>query len=236
MRAKTFAVVKESIATGGHCDAVGSAQVPANYSSDCVEASNVVPIRRDRDMSAREAHRIVARVSLGKHSMLFRLGNDAAERAHAIDELSVMLKKADGAKKVPFDMRFCRCIAATALDELAIDMCFECKGAGVVRDHDHGTLEGKQPMKPCPSCGGARRRRYNEDERIGKLAVEFRIQMRLDCESQIEEKRADTEIAKQLRGHKWAHRMIESIEMAKGILLESERIATEETANMLERW
>jgi hypothetical protein len=236
MRAKTFAMVKETIATGGMADAVGSAQIPANYSSDCVEPSNVVQMKRERDVSASDAHRIVARVSLGKHSVLFRLGNDAAERAHAIDELSRILKKSDGPKKVPFNMQICRCIAGAALDELAFDTCAECTGRGVVRDHDNETLEGKQPMKTCPACGGARRWRHNEDGHISSLAKAWRIQVGVRCETQIEERRADAEIATQLRANKSMHRMVECLEYAKSILLESERIAVEETATMVERW
>lgn len=217
---KAFARTKEEIATTGLCDAVGGAQV-----------AEVYQIARGRNLDAAEAHRIVAQVSLGKHSILFRLGNDARERKGALDELTAMLRGAKtkrGEMRFPFNMRISRCIAGVALNELAIDMCFDCKGAGVVPDHDIAGLEGRQPMKVCPACMGAKRRRYGEDERVLSLAKEW-------CAQHGGAPEDATVIAETFRSERRMEEMVSAINYAKGELITCERVATEETAKMLER-
>lgn len=227
MRAKTFALVKESMARGGEAGAVGGAQVAEVFQIPTAAHTRVVGMHKvrvegGRNLDADGAHRIVAQVSLGKHSVLFRLGHDPKERAGVIDELSIMLKRSrNKGRTVPFSMKVCRLIAAAACDELALDMCPTCWGAGEVRMKG-AEIEGRQPMTVCPTCSGAKRRRYTEDERIARLAKAWGGDAKRN--------------AKELRAHKRLHEIIAAIDSAKGMLIESERVAVEEVARMSERW
>lgn len=229
MSAKPFSFIKESLAA----DKPATAQ--AAGAAMCAEIYEFPKKQGGRDLTANEAHRIVALVSLGKKTILFRHGNRAEERLGAIDELSVILKNAkhrNGRRKVPFDVVTCRCIAGVALAELAIDMCPACMGAGQVRMTNQ--TEGRQPMMACPTCSGKLKRVYKEDERVDSLAAEWLLQHPQEPEEkQTEIRRA---IAKDLRAHPKLSDLTDAIDYAKKRLIEAERVATEETARMLERW
>jgi hypothetical protein len=230
MKAKLFAMLKERIAAGGLSAEVGGAQVAEVY--------QIEKAKKGRDLSAEDAERIAADVGLGRKSMLFRLGNHPLERAGVIDQLGESLKRAEGrhgGRIVPFNIALCRCIAAVAIDELALEMCFTCKGAGQVRDHDHQKLEGKQPMKPCPTCAGAKRWRYGEDERVKNMAKAWTSQAGMRFESEAECLDAQRAVAEQLRSDR-LQALINSIEYARQRLLAAERVAVLETAGMCERW
>jgi hypothetical protein len=194
-----------------------------------------------RNLEANEAHRIVAMVSLGKKSILFRLGNHPLERVGIVDELGAIIKSTknkQGNLRFRFDFRVCNCIAATAIDELAKDQCFTCNGAGVERDHDVQALEGPQPMRVCSACMGAKRRRYSEDERVLNLAKEWILAFQESTWHKAD--RAGREdmiatIANGIRRHRKLHEMMSATDFAKGKLIECERVAAQETGAMLER-
>lgn len=227
---KFFGFIKESIAANriATAQATGAAMCPEVYQLPRAEGG--------QDLSPNEAHRAVMLVSLGKKSILFRHGNDAGERTGAIEELAAMLKKARdrrGLARVPFAQQICACIAGAALYELAVDKCFACNAAGEVPDHDVKQLEGRQPMRVCPSCMGARRRRHTEDERIQCLAKEW---VQAFPAQRVDDPEAVTIVAKSLRNHARLRELLLGIDYAKGILLEAERVATENTARMVEKW
>lgn len=231
MNPKAFALTKESLAA----DRPEAAQ--AAGAAMCAEVlqfpATKNPDTNGRNLEAVEAHRIVAQVRLGKHSILYRLGNDASERAEAVDELATILKRAKdkkGQSRFGFDVRICNCIAATAIDELAFDNCKPCMGSGVVRDHDLPALEGRQPMRVCGACQGQKRHRFTEDQRITKLAEEWVRAFGFGQEV------ADLHIiAKGIRRHKRLRDILGAVDYAKGELLTCERVAVEETGLMLER-
>lgn len=230
MRRKTFALVKEAVATGSHADALGGAQVAKVYQiperpHKVRHGRSTVAVSGGRNLTANEAHRIVALVSLGKRSVLFRIGNDVRERGGAIHELATFLR--DRKDKTPFPENVRRCIAAAALDELAHDKCPVCKGRGVIPMV--ADAEGRQPMAQCPSCAGSLKRRYSDDERILKLAREW-------ANVNPKEPGDVTVIAGELRKHPRLHALLASIGTARAILIEAERVAIEETARMAERW
>lgn len=216
MRAKVFAVVKEGIAAGrkNSLEAAGAAMCAEVY-----QIPRTPKTPEARNLTAEEAHRIVAMVSLGKKSILYRLGNMAQERRGAIDELSSMLlrRKPNGR---PFAKALVRAIAGTALHELAFDVCASCKGSGVIRDHDLQALEGRQPMKVCPTCMGAKRFRFNEDQRTKRLAEEWRPD---DAKA----------AAKELRASARLGAILAAVDTGRATLLEAERIAVEESGYML---
>lgn len=220
MRTRTFGAVKIGVALGHQAAAVGGAQV--------------FEMQQERlgggEAAIAPAMRFIARISLGKRSIIFRIGNDAAERAHAIDELTSILAKLKNKRSavtVPFNMEMIRCIAAAALDEMTIDMCETCKGATQVPMVSE--VEGVQPMTQCPTCSGSGRRRYAEDERILKIAKEFVAANRARGSDV-------TVVAKELRKHDRLRELLFSVDVAKGVIAESERMAVEETAKMLEKW
>lgn len=233
MRAKTFRIVKGGIANGTMADAVGGAQVPAAYSSDCIEPSKHKLLPRERDTDAAEAHRIVAKVSLGKASIIFRDGGDRSERAKVIEELSIILhlgRAGDKPKAYPFkSMQACGWLAAVACDELASPQCPTCSGAAEIKMRED--VDGKQPMIICPGCNGTGKRNYKIDERIDSLAKESALGMGIDSFEDNYRR-----CAKEIREHRKLRELIYGIELAKSILAECERVAVEETARMVERW
>jgi hypothetical protein len=244
MSRKAFAITKEELAAGRLADAVGSAQNAKVFQTPR-EGFVVIHGKRHRitggrNLDADEAHRIVALVALGKKSIVFRSqrnrrpidGAQASERAEAIQDLAHMLKRSRTSDTSTFAMNICRCIASVAMDELAIDMCEACAGAGEMPDHNLQQLEGRQPMKVCPTCMGSRRRRYNDDQRITSLAKAWISHYPAQP---LDDPAAVSVVAASLRKHKQCQRMLAAIVFAKGILLEAERVATEETARMVER-
>jgi hypothetical protein len=241
MNRKAFLRTRDQLATTGMPCAVGSAQVAAVYLlPDLSKEHQAIRERFNgpggRNLDANDAHRIVAQVSLGKHSMLFRLGNDPKERAPAIGELTFILQRARrkvGGRLVPFPQNVCECVATVALDELTIDMCPTCSGAGVVRDHSLEDLSGPQPMRQCPSCAGSLRRRYTDDERIMALAKAW---IAAFSAKPLDDPGAPSIVANSLRKHPHLQKLLYAIEYAKHELLAAERVAVEETARMVGRW
>lgn len=197
--------------------------------------------RDGRNLDANEAHRIVAQVSLGKKSILFRLGNHPGERDGILEELGIMLRRAKdkkGDSRWGLDTATCRIVAASAIYELTVDQCFKCQGAGEVRAHENEDLEGKQPMMVCPTCHGARRWRYTEDQRIAKLAEEWILLVdRKTWDDAAIGQRKDmiSTVGASLRKNKKIGDMLSAIDWGKGKLIECERVAAQETGAMLER-
>lgn len=246
MRAKTFAMVKEGLAVGRHAAEVGGAQVAEVYQID--------HYRGGRGLTGEEAHHLAAQVRMGKCTLAFRIGNDPKERANAIEDLFSTVKGATmrgGSQRFRFNQDWARCVAAVAMDELTIGMCITCRGAGQVRNHDQQKLEGKQPMKVCPSCSGERKRRYSEDERVKSLARSYVLQQRLYTSEEerealhhafIAERTMPSrlvgilaQIANDLRADRKLDDFNRAIDFAKGEVLASERLAVESVAVMLER-
>lgn len=219
---RAFAKTGEDLACGRLSDAAAGAMVAEVY-------------QFHRRLDANDAHRRAAMVSLGKHSKLFRHGNDAKERAHAVEELTIMLlrsKTHTGRRLIAFPANICKCIAETAIDELAIDICPTCSGAGEIPDHSL-KLEGRQPMTPCTTCHGSLRRSYSDDERIKKLACAW---IGVFPEQPLADPAAVSVVAASLRKHPRLGPMLDAVTYAKRELLAAERIAIEETARMVERW
>lgn len=229
MKARMFSGVKEQLAASrpAAADAAGGAQ--------CAEVLQMPRKLGGQDLSAGEAHRVAAQISLGKKCILYRHGNDIGERAGAIDELSTMLKRdrmRGGNSKVPFDMRVCNCIAAAALDELAFDRCAVCLGRGQVPDHGVEALEGRQPMKQCERCKGAKRLRWDEDQRIATLARAWVAAFHTTEDPAA----AVAIISRTLRMDRRLRAFLSAIDFGKNLLLSAERVAVEQAGVMLEFW
>jgi hypothetical protein len=215
---RKFAHTKEQIASDKIADAAAAAMEARIYELPRKQGG--------MDMRAEDAAHRAAMVSLGKRSILFRLGNRPDEMKGAIEELVEMLMLARdkvGRRRVDLDVRTCGLVAQVALLELAHDRCQECLGRGEVEDHSLKGLEGRQPMRVCGSCMGQKRRRYDEDERIIALGR---------CAAPNDSVKA----AKLLRRDKRLTQIVRAVEFAKGELLAAERVAVEGAGLMIERW
>lgn len=217
MSAHAFGFLKIGIATGRHAAAVGGAQVQELYEEDTVEGR------------ARRA----ALIALGKCCIAFRIGHDVSERAEAVEQLVPVLESAVnryGKRLVPFPEIWLYCIAAAAIDEATLDMCEPCGGAGQVKLAKD--MEGRQPMITCPSCHGRRTRRYNEDDRVQKLAREWvrRFEKKEPSERDV------ASVARELRRSSHRDDLIRGIDYAVGRVRVSEHVAAKEVARMLDLW
>lgn len=133
---KRRADVKVAIAAGRLAAQLGAAQIPEAY-------------------PARDAERQIALVSLGKRSIMYRIGLDATERPFAIEELATMLKRARGRGREPrwaLPIGDLRVAAAIALDGLAVDLCPKCGG--------------RSALWSCRGCSAARSRLWGANERL----------------------------------------------------------------------
>ena len=230
MNPKAFAITKEGMAANhpNVAQAAGAAQ--------CAEILQMPRAKGGQDLEAEAAAKVVGQISLGKKTLMTRHSNVLSERAGAIDELCVMLELAvyrDGERRVPFEVEICRCIAATALDELTFDGCSLCFGRGQVRDHNLDKLEGPQPMMECPRCKGKRRLRFNEDQRVENLAREW---VAAFPGQPLNDPEAVRLVGNALRKDERFRKISSAVDYAKGVILESERIAVEQAGLMLERW
>jgi rubrerythrin len=59
--------------------------------------------------------------------------------------------------------------AGQAMYEHVWGVCPVCVGRGEVPDHEHTDLEGRQPMKVCPECGGSKKRNFNDEDRAKRV-------------------------------------------------------------------
>lgn len=218
------ASIKELLAASKLGEAAGAAM--------CPEMLQVPKKAGGQEMAAEEAERTAALVSLGRKAVIFHHGGSVHERAGAIDELLPMLERArnrHGRRIVHFAEVVTRCVAAVALEELRADKCTVCHGKGQIQV---ANVEGRQPTTMCPKCSGGLLRRFNEDERIGRLAREWLAM----CPADPEDKTAVSEVAKELRKHSRLRELLFAIDYAKGKLLEAERVVTEQSEKMVERW
>lgn len=219
MSPKRYAQTREAVAADRISDATAAAMVAQVYA---------LPRRKGgMDLSAADASRRAAMVSLGKRFMLFRLGSRMEELPHAVEELVVMLRKPKNAGDRPIvdlDVRRCAWVATAAIYELTFDRCGTCLGRGQVVDHTVQGLEGRQPMRECGTCHGQKRRQLNEDERIGFLA---RAINPLDHGAAAKILRHDPRLK---------NTVMNGVSAAKSVLLEAERIAVEGAGLMVERW
>lgn len=222
MKAKTFARVKEAIA---------AAQPAAN---EAVASATVRDLALARDetagQSGEDAARRAAMVSLGKKSILFRFGNAQNERSGLIEELGAIM-----ANDARYPSHLQAVIAGTALHELTFDKCGTCFGRGEVQDHSIQGREGRQPMKQCDSCGGMKRVRFKEDERIQLLARLIAADAKIDHEDDTAYHEFVTFTAKELRSSRRLREILSAVGFGKQKLLEAEREATEGAAFALER-
>jgi hypothetical protein len=224
LRSRTFAKVKEGMAVGLLSDATSAAMVPEIYQQP-KDAGG-------RDMDAAEAHRIVSLVAMGKACNLFRHGNMPKEREVAIDYLTCMVKNsklASGSSRWRLSIHLCRCVAAVAVDELCWGVCPTCKGARVV-PMSMTEIQGIQPMIGCPTCHGDGKRRHWENERLDALRVAWNAARIHVSRGVFRDTFNPASLSKRRRD------LLEAVEWAKSKLLEAERVATEETIAMVERW
>lgn len=207
---------KLAIAAGRVPCALGAAQIPE------------VQERETGDVKA--ALRVVAQVSLGKRSILFRVGNLATERGEALDELALMMltrprRSGKFFRHRPLCREALRCIAAVALDELTADLCNACGGRGEMQVV--GDAEGRQPMMPCYTCAGTGIHKPEEHERVVMLSREMVRQRCCTSEESVEHA---------IEQYGPVAFLMDEIDRARALILEAERVAVEETAKMLERW
>lgn len=227
MNPRKYAQVREAVAADKAPEAVGAAQCAHVYMmpEDRIAAA-AKKLAGGMDLSGEDAALRAAKVSLGKKSMLFRFGSRPKEFPGAVEELVVILRKEkrkDGEPRITLNAGTVELVAKCALHELAFDRCGTCMGRGEVEDHDLKGLEGKQPMRPCQTCHGQKRRPRNEDDRVLLLA---RLQAPEDPAG----------AAKALRANPRLRDITSAVDCAKGVLLESERISVEGAGLMLERW
>lgn len=219
LRARTFAVAKEGMATGALSDATSAAQ--------CEELQHI------RTGDAAEAHRIVSMIALGKANNLFRNGNLAHERVNAIEYLWVMVKSERGRGGTPrwrFNENMARAASAAAIDELWICMCPQCHGAKMVPMATE-KVSGRQPMAVCPTCHGGGAREYARDERILALAKNL-LRLHGYPGEVSDEDAADS--AGMLRTDPKLPQLLEAIDWARWTLIAAEKVAVLETVRMLE--
>lgn len=211
--------LREEVSLGYHAAAVGAAQI-------VIEDPDEVAVRR--------SHHRASLVKLGNETLAFRFGNEARERANAVDDVAYMLRRMKlrgGRVRVRLDFKTIKMAAAIAVDELTVDMCFTCRGAGQVRAQDE-EREGRQPMMTCPSCQGERRWQYTPEQRQTALAREVAKSEGLDpLNPEI--------IASALEVVKTYPRLpqiYDAIELGKRVVLVAERTALMNVAAMVERW
>lgn len=59
--------------------------------------------------------------------------------------------------------------AGQAMYEHTWGVCPVCVGRGEVPDHEQPNLEGRQPMKVCPECGGSKKRTFTDEDRMRQI-------------------------------------------------------------------
>lgn len=142
--------------------------------------------------------------ALGVDVVRFKWANVPAAKSDAEGQLAAML--AWPRFNLRLSERECLKVARQALMEHTIDFCPRCRGAKEVPDHSVKDLEGRQPMKSCPSspegCGGTGKRHYPDAERIASLGAAF----------------------------------ADALFEAHAILTRAEGMAVENAARLLERW
>lgn len=108
----------------------------------------------------------------GEEAVLTSLGRDliAFKFAHRVDSRDQAIKNlADALGWASFKLglhgKNRKRIASWAVQEWVIDFCPSCSGKCEVPMHLEQSIEGRQPMKQCPTCRGTGKRRYSDEER-----------------------------------------------------------------------
>jgi hypothetical protein len=104
--------------------------------------------------------------SLGVSIIALKAANRPDEYARAIDRLADCLT---WVRPKPSSLMRVN-VARQAVMEHCVDFCPACKGTGEVKAEEK--LDGTQPMKACPECGGHGKRRYSDEERRVNLLLE----------------------------------------------------------------
>jgi hypothetical protein len=155
--------------------------------------------------SANEANYDSKLCALGRDFVAAKAGNSQnAAREARLKLVSLLQTKADIRSDYWADV-----ICDAAVKEALFNVCAPCSGKGEIPDHDQPELEGRQPMKSCPTCVGSRKRRYTREERFTMLGMK--------------------------PDHPDARRYMEAIGTAKGILADAERMAVATYEKLLGR-
>lgn len=149
----------------------------------------------------REAHL----ATLGKNLISFKYAHRADAREPAVNGLADAL---DGHRLRLNLRRGTRVrVAAWSIQEWVVDQCPTCTGRKQIPDHDIQGLEGRQPMKPCPTCSGTGRRRYEDAERAEALGDSV-----------------------------YSGKLDRALSAAHGIIGYAERLAIRSAKELLEKW
>jgi hypothetical protein len=109
--------------------------------------------------------------SVGKDLVAFKYSHRVASRAAAEEGLVLCLVDKRNRGQLQLSDTDIQRIASWAIHEWAVDVCNSCKGAREVPAAPE--IEGVQPMKPCVTCHGTGRRRYEDHERITAMGQTF---------------------------------------------------------------
>jgi hypothetical protein len=150
------------------------AGVLGGFQSLAYDSSREKPVDRLTALAAIQARkgvdasRTAFLCSLGVDLIAFKFAHRASSKADAEDKLAIALswKRFKGVGD-----RERGKIAACAVREWAVDICPSCAGARQVPDKIG--IEGAQPMRPCMTCSGTGKRRYDDSERIEALGNSF---------------------------------------------------------------
>ena len=107
--------------------------------------------------------------SLGGDLIAFKFSNRAPSKSEAELKRAIALGwKCWGLKlrRAQYDR-----IARWALMEYALDFCPTCAAKGEIPNQQD--VDGRQPMRQCPECGGNGKRHYSDQERTDAMGEAF---------------------------------------------------------------
>lgn len=126
---------------------------------DRLGAMAAIQIQR-ADKSAAESFM----ASLGVELIAFKFARRLSSRANAEDKLAIVLSWPQW--KLKLSPRNRDLVSRWAVEEWAEDFCKPCTGSGI-------SVDSRGVVRGCPECGGTKKRRYSDAERVSALGAAF---------------------------------------------------------------